>query len=212
MRCALRNLALAVAVTSTIQPAYGQTFRDPGQNRQPPLLTTSPTLLASLKRISKGSALWREAIEDVRKTTRRVLVVTPAEVSFTDGSRSQDRKGFDPSVLAEAIPVVAEDSQVSLVVVVVNLRVIQENHDARMSVLRQFEADLDRILVHEIYGHAVPLLLAGNLTGRCPDPNRGEAASDACSIRRENAVRAELGLGRREDPGIYSLALAMGTR
>jgi hypothetical protein len=34
----------------------------------------------------------------------------------------------------------------------------------------------------------------------------------ACSIRRENAVRAELGLGRRADSGVYSLTLATGTK
>ena len=97
-------------------------------------------------------------------------------------------------------------------VIVVNLRLVQDTHDARLSVPRDFEADLDRILVHEIYGHAVPYLLAGNLSGRCADPKKGESASDACAIRRENAVRAELGLGRRDDHGLYSLALALGTR
>jgi len=63
-------------------------------------------------------------------------------------------------------------------------------------------------LVHEIYGHAIPYLLAGDLSGRCADPKRGERASEACSIQRENAVRAELGLGRRTDYGLSDLALA----
>ena len=70
--------------------------------------------------------------------------------------------------------------------------------------------NLDRIVVHEVYGHAVPYLLAGNLSGRCADPAGGESATGACAIRRENAVRSELGLGRRADRGLYSLALAMG--
>jgi hypothetical protein len=91
----------------------------------------------------------------------------------------------------------------------VNLRLVRQTHDARMSVPREFEADLDRILVHEVYGHAVPYLLAGNLSGRCADPAPQEPAGDACSIRRENAVRSELGLGRRDDHGVFSLRLAM---
>ena len=66
-------------------------------------------------------------------------------------------------------------------------------------------ADLDRILVHEVYGHAFPYLQAGDESGRCPDPAAGERPQDACSIRRENAVRAELGLGRRTDYGLLSL-------
>ena len=59
--------------------------------------------------------------------------------------------------------------------------------------------DIDRILVHEVYRHAVPYLLAGDLSGRCPDPAPCERAVEACSVRRENAVREELRLGRRQD-------------
>jgi hypothetical protein len=45
------------------------------------------------------------------------------------------------------------------------------------------------------------------MSGRCADPAAGERPSDACSIRRENAVRAQLGLGRRTDYGFGALAL-----
>jgi hypothetical protein len=210
MRYTVPILVLAIAVGYGL-PAHGQTSGNSDQIRQSaPLLTTNSTLLASLNRISKGSALWREAIADVRRNARRVLVVTPGEVMVAEGERNQAGRSFDPSALAGAFPVADEDSRVSLVVVVVNLRLIRSNHDSQMSVMRQFEADLDRILVHEIYGHALPYLLAGDLSGKCADPGPEEAARDACSIRRENAVRAELGLGRRDDRGLYSLALARG--
>lgn len=206
MWCTVRNLALAAVAASAAaaQPAEGQTSS--------PLLTTNRTLHASLKRIASGSPLWREAIEAVSKTGRRVLVVTPGDVTITGGNGGQDRDGFDQNVLAEAFPIVGNDSQIPVVVVVVNVRLVQEVHDARLSVPRDFEADLDRILVHEIYGHAVPYLLAGDRSGQCADPKPHESASDACSIQRENAVRAELGLGRRADHGLHSLRLALGTR
>lgn len=211
MWCMIKNLALATVVASAVapQPAQGQTLPDSRltTSTKAPLGTTNRTLLASLQRISRGSPLWREAVATVRKTGRHVLVATPADVRLTD--RTRNRRAFDPQVLAEAFPVLDENAQVPMVVVVVNLRLVQAMHDTRMSVPRDFDADLDRILVHEIYGHAVPYLLAGNLSGRCADPDRGESASDACAIRRENAVRAELGLGRRADQGLYSLALAM---
>jgi hypothetical protein len=141
----------------------------------------------------------------VRKTGRHALVVTPSDLVTTNGAR---RNAFNDDGLAEAIPVLGAGSQITAVVVVVNLRLLQGVHDGRLSVRRDFEADLDRILVHEVYGHAVPYLLAGDVSGRCPDPGPRENASDACSIRRENAVRAELGLGSRADRGLYSLTLA----
>jgi hypothetical protein len=98
---------------------------------------------------------------------------------------------------------------VSLVIVVVNLPLLEEVHRRSYSPLVELYWDLDRILVHEIYGHALPYLLAGDLSGRCPDPAPGQKASDACSIRRENAVRAELGLSRRTG---YGLDLVLARR
>ena len=171
-----------------------------------PYLTTDRLLRASLYRIGVGSALWREASARIFAGGGRVLVVTPSELRTT-GLRPGT---FDPGMLAETIPVAGRDSRIQLVVVVVNLRSIAEAHNARLSVAREVEADLDRILVHEVYGHAIPYLLAGDLSGHCADPKRGERASTACSIRRENAVRAELGLGHRDDYGLESLRLARG--
>ena len=151
MWCTIRNLALATFVASTTvpQPVQGQTVpvSHLTTTADAPVLTTDPTLLASLKRIWHGSPLWREAVAAVRKTGRRVLVATPTDVVKT--SRDQDAGEFDPRLLAEAIPVFGEGAQIPLVVIVVNLRLVQEAHDARMSVPRDFEADLDRILVHE---------------------------------------------------------------
>jgi hypothetical protein len=210
----LWNLALAAVILSTVPSAsaLAQGRLDSAQinSGDTPLLTTNRVLLASLQRISRGSALWREAIANIRKTRRQALVVTPDESITCDRRKVKDCVTFDSGLLAEVVPVLRADSQIPLVVVVVNLALIQGIHDAQLSVPRDFERDVDRILVHEIYGHAVPYLLAGDLAGRCADPRQGERASEACSIRRENAVRAELGLGRRADYGVFSLALARG--
>jgi hypothetical protein len=141
-----------------------------------------------------------------------VVLVTPADAVISAIGPGEGREALEPGVLAEAVPILDRDSQISAVVVVVNLRLVRETHDVRFSVPRDFEGDLDRIVIHEVYGHAVPYLLAGDTSGRCADPRPGEAASEACSIRRENAVRAELGLGLRADPGLSSLKLALGGR
>jgi hypothetical protein len=204
----LKNLALAttIAATAATQSVQGQTPIQPVAGA--PLVTTNRTLLESLERISGGSPLWREAMKAVRDTGRHALVVTSTDVIMT-GRRS--RYAAEDS-LAEAIPVVDEASRITSVVVVVNLRLMQRLHDARLSVPRDFEADLDSILVHEVYGHAVPYLLAGSLSGQCADPKEDEAPSSACSIIRENAVRAELGLRPRSDYGLSSLRLASQVR
>ena len=143
------------------------------------------------------------------KTGRHVVLVTPTDPIVTRIAKA-DREAFDPGVLAEAVPLMDEDWQIDVVLVFVNLPLLTAIHDARLSVPLQFEADLDRILVHELYGHSIPYLLAGDLSGRCADPKPGERPSESCSIRRENTVRAELGLGRRGDAGLSSLTLAWG--
>jgi hypothetical protein len=186
-------------------PVYGQAgLVAPDE----PLLTTSVTLRAGLDRIASGSPLWREAIAAVRRSGRRALVLTPAQVVVAKASNSSETTSFDPRQLAEVFPVVRDGVRVDSVLVVVNLPLIEDMHQRNRSLPIESDADLDRILIHEVYGHALPYLLAGDVSGRCPDPEPKQRASDACSIRRENAVRAELGLGRRLDYGLAGLLLS----
>jgi hypothetical protein len=173
-----------------------------------PVQTRNPTLQASLDRIAKRSTLWRSALESIREAGRRALVLTPDQVVATGGATAERGERFDDTFLAEVAPVTGPDGRVDVVLVVVNLALLQERHERLQLLPIEFDLDLDRILIHEVYGHAVPYLLAGRLSGRCPDPQPGTRAVDACSISRENAVRAELGLGRRVDYGLDGLNLA----
>lgn len=203
------DLALTVVVLlGMAAQAPGQESYRPSNlvSADTPLLTTDVLLRESLRRIFRGSATWREAMAAVRETGRQAIVVTPVDPIAARAKWAVDRRS-DSAGVAEVVPAVGEDSRVGFVLVIVNVPLVQRLHDARMSPLRDFEADLDRIVVHEVYGHAVPYLLAGSLSSRCPDPTAGERPADACAIKRENVVRAELGLGRRTDSGLDSLAL-----
>jgi|SRR5687767_1053891 len=210
MRGTVTNLIVAtmVAFILSSQQTWAQDASSSPQFPDSPFLTTNHILQSSLDRISRGSAIWREAVEAVSKTRRQVVLITPADPIVA--RIAADSETFDSGHLAETVPLMGEDSQVDVVLVFVNLPLLTAIHDARLSVPRQFEADLDRILVHELYGHGIPYLAAGDMSGRCADPKPGERPSDSCSIRRENAVRAQLGLGRRGDAGLSSLTLAWG--
>lgn len=194
-------VALAVAMGAA---ASAQQPRWTWQER-PPLLVDHPVLAKSLSRLYFGSPRWREALNAVAETGRKVVVVTPDKV------RVRDEKGgletpFDPNVMAEVQPVADDWSRVDTVVVVINLPLLDKLYsDATVA---DFESDLDRILAHEVYGHAVPYLLAGHLSGKCADPSPGQRATDACAIKRENAVRSELRLGQRREYGLNGLAMA----
>lgn len=176
--------------------------------RDGPIQTTDRLLRASLDRIAAKSALWREALDPLKGTDRRVVVLPADQVVVAESRGAMLTRPFDPQLLAEVAPVAGPDSRVNTVMVVVNLTLLEASHRSRRSLPWEIADDIDRIVVHEVYGHALPYLAAGDLSGHCPDPRPGERATDACAIRRENAVRAELGLGRRLDAGFEGLALA----
>jgi hypothetical protein len=180
----------------------------PGQ----PVLTSNPVLQQSLDRLENRSPSWREAIAQIRGFGRRVIVLTPDQVVVRDAVDSQRHRPFDQNVLAEVSPVVEPGGVVRQVVVVINLPMVEAAHHRRRSAPRNLHDDLDRILAHEVYGHALPYLLAGHVSGACADPKNDERPADACAIQRENTVRAELALGQRTDAGMHSLALARAGR
>ena len=50
--------------------------------------------------------------------------------------------------------------------------------------------ELDTVILHEVYGHAIPVLLEGRT---CDDPAAGAAWSTSCVAEREATILAELG-------------------
>lgn len=169
-----------------------------------------PALSDALTRIWKGSPSWRRALEALGPTGRRALVLTPDQVVVSDAGTGATMR-FDPSELGEVSPVADAAGRVSTVLVVVNVDRLQDVHERLGSLPGEFLADLERVLAHEVYGHAVPYLEAGHVSGRCADPAPAAPAFDACAIRRENTIRAELRLGRRTDAGLGSLSLLRRT-
>ena len=167
------------------------------EDAEGPLVVSHPVLIASLARLSAGSASWRDALAAVSITGRRTILTTPDKTEY----------GFDVDRLAQALPLVDEQQRVSAVVVIINLELMQRMSGLPVKAV-QFEDDLDRILAHEVFGHAIPLVQAGHLAGNCDDPAPGQRATDACAIKRENLIRKELRLGQRFDHGRDSLAIA----
>jgi hypothetical protein len=193
---------VVAAALAAVLPVRGAALDSPAGG---PIVAQSPELTASLQRLHSGSAAWRAAVAALTATGRRAFVVTPDRVRVRDAKGRGDRP-FDDDLLAEVQPLADEQARVQVVVVVVNVPLLDEMHATGVRV--EFENDLDRILAHEVYGHAIPYLLAGSLSGRCPDPAPGQRATEACAIQRENQIRAELRLGLRREYGLNGLAIA----
>ena len=202
MVCAgLAAVAFALAMSSAAsaqQPRWTWLQR-------PPLLVEHPLLARSLARLYAGSPRWREAVHAVADTGRRIVVVTPDKVVVRDAQGGNETP-FDPTLMAEVQPMADEWSRVDTVVVVINVPLLDRLYSDATA--RDLEADLDRIMAHEVYGHAMPYVLAGHLSGKCADPLPGQRATDACAIKRENAIRSELRLGERREYGLDGLAMS----
>lgn len=195
--------AVIAALIHTSMPLTGQMA--PRSRTGAPVYATDPGIQVILERIADRSAAWRTALDSVASFGRMVLVVTPAEVIVADDTTDSVTDAFDPTSLAEAAPVVSADGVVNVVLAVVNIPLLQRTHAALGTSAADYESDLELLLIHEVFSHAVPYLLAGHMSGRCPDPIEGQRAVDACSIRRENVIRSELGLGKRKDYGLSGL-------
>lgn len=201
-----RQFAWAVLTTACTVAAI-PLCADPLQpNPSAAVVTNHHVLQHSLNRLFARSALWRDAVKRIEQRGRKVVVVTPKNVRVKDPDSGKLR-AFDHGVIAEVQPLAEHETRVDAVVVVVNLDLLERLQGARATTA-EFEDDLDRILAHEVYGHAFPYLLAGDLSGKCADPVKGQRVEDACAIKRENAIRAELRLGERRDYGLNGLTLA----
>lgn len=199
-----RAIALSLVLVFGLPPlAAGN-----GSVHSGPVIQTNHRLLhARLEAIYRRSPLWRQALDQLRASRRQVLVVTPEQVIVKDSVEAAGGERFDPTVIAAVAPIPGPDNRLDVVLVVVNLPLLQSLYLQSAASPSGLHGDIDRILIHEVYGHAIPYLLAGDLSGRCSDPEPGERAADACSVQRENAVRDELRLGRRASYGLHDLAV-----
>jgi hypothetical protein len=162
------------------------------------MVVTDATLAQAAARLVERSPSFRAALDSVATLGRTILLLSLDEVIGADEQLA--REG-----VAVANPVVQPDSSVQAGMVILNLRNLRAVYEAAGVSAEEFERDLMRIIAHEVYGHAIPYVLAGHVRESCPDPRAGE--HDACSIRRENVVRAEAGLGLRRSYDLSGLSI-----
>lgn len=166
-----------------------------------PVVASHSVLASSVQRLTSQSASWREAVNALASTGRRAFVITPDQI----------KTPIDAATLAQVFPIADEQSRVDTVLVVVNLELLKKLSGLPVTAV-DFEDDVDRVIAHEVYGHAIPFLLSGSLAGKCADPVAGQSAIASCVIQRENVIRREMRLGLRSEYGRESLAIARRDR
>lgn len=162
-----------------------------------------PYLADRLDRLGERSTTWRAGLDTLRATGLHTIVATPEQAR----RRVPGLERYAPRHLGEVIPLWDRDGRLLGAVVTVDTKRLAELAAETGLGAAEVAGDAERILVHEIYGHVVPLAWSGTLSGGCPDPAPGEPAASSCAITRENRVRSELGLPAREAYDIGALAI-----
>jgi hypothetical protein len=152
----------------------------------------------------------RGALDSVRARPLRIVIGTPAQLALVEPWTLSARRIRLAQLIAR---VDTADGAVQSIIVEIDLAAIARHRyrsippvAAWFSVAQRqlrFDRLVDDILIHEIWGHLVPLALVGNTSGACRDPQGGENDLDSCVMKRENALRAELGSAQRRT---YALA------
>ena len=198
-------MAVLASLTATSALIAQENSLDAAFDPRDPVLADHPNITASLDRIARGSALWRGEVEAIRSTGRLAVIVTPQQVLAADPRRGRQR-AFDNSVLADISLLPGTRSGIAAVVVV-NLQLLDELHGRRGSASVEKGCRSGPHPDSRGLRSRVPIPACGQRLGEMCRSGCGERAVNACSIQRENAVRAELGLGRRTDYGLRGLTL-----
>lgn len=143
--------------------------------------------------LAERSSTWRAALDTLETSDFRVVIGRPDQIR----RRIPGMEYYHASHLGEVIPRRGPEGDYSSAVIMIDLARLRAMWRLtglpRTALLR----DIDRILIHELYGHVVPLARTRELAGGCPDPGPREPARSSCAIVRENRVRAELGIEPR---------------
>jgi hypothetical protein len=187
---------------------HASVLRDRGTTTQGSLQIQHPYLAARLHLLEERSPRLRTHMDGLRHGELPVYI-TVAE-PLLDADRGVTVRTRMPDFRLGEFRAIQDPETGELVALVVrvNLRQIavrqqrwlrerahRETHNPDMRA--EFEAAVDGILIHELWGHLIPVALRRSTGASCPDPLPGQADLASCVLQRENELRLELGLQPR---------------
>ncbi|CAN5897560.1 hypothetical protein BH23GEM7_BH23GEM7_35160 [soil metagenome] len=176
--------------------------------RQGAIHILHPYLAARLDALEALSPRFHAEMEALRRGDVLVYLGTaepvsdPAHEVMVKWKMPKDRIGEFSAVRDP------ESGRVKALVVRVNLPQIVERHsrwrreraspwERRLTPAALLEEAVDGILIHELWGHLIPVAGGRNDLSYCRDPRPGEADLASCVMQRENDLRQEMGMRPR---------------
>ena len=199
-------LASALGCTSAARPRpdVAEPAPPPAPIRIIGTVTIADDLLGRrMDALAERSASWRAGMDSIQAEGFHMVVAGPAAVR----QMVRGLENYAPEHLGEVVPLRDPTGAIAGAVVTIDLPRLERLWRRTGLPRSVFEADIDRILIHEVYGHVVPLAASRSIDGGCPDPRPGAPALSSCAIRRENVIRKELGIEPRLAYDLSGLAI-----
>lgn len=164
-----------------------------------------PLLAERIRDLEARSPRLRAALDSVRAGGVPVLVGTPEELretapwlgwEMTSGRLAEFAAYVDTTSGAVNVSVIRVDLRRIAAYQARDIPPVSTWFSAPERQAR-FERAVDAILIHELWGHLVPLAQTWSLRSHCPDPIPGQRELESCVMQRENELRVELGLSPR---------------
>jgi hypothetical protein len=198
------------AQTTAVAPQAPST-PTPGDSlgARPALHVLDPYLDARLRAIAARSPRFAAALSRLAAGDVPVFIGTPAQLAGLRLAPGVAGGRLPPERVAE-VRVALEPGSDRPAVLLVRVDTDRLGRLVRRPLLdwpllggtARFRARLARFteatLVHEVWGHLVPVADARSAAASCADPAPGEPEMDSCVMKRENDLRAEIGWERRK--------------
>jgi hypothetical protein len=159
---------------------------------QTPSLTITDSHIAErIAKLEDESPRFHQAMESIRHNSLSVTIGTRQQMSVVApwaGLMLNKQRLAETAARFDTVT-----GAVQLIAVQIDLQRIAR----QASRPAQFNKLIDLVLIHEVWGHVVPMAASGLIAAFCADPVTGQKAMDSCVMQRENDLRAELGLAQR---------------
>lgn len=197
--------ALLACGACSLPYRQGAVDPEPAGERVSRLQVLHPFLAERIEALEARSPRLREALAAVRAGDVPVLVGTPEllqdsvpwlGVEMTSGRLAEFAAYVDTASGAVNVSVIRVDLRRIAAYQTTDIPPVSTWFSAPERQAR-FERAVDAILIHELWGHLVPLARTWSLASHCRDPLPGQRELDSCVMQRENELRAELGLSPR---------------
>jgi hypothetical protein len=156
------------------------------------LVVLDDQIAESLNRLRQGSSTFDATMAQLERSRTPILIGTLDQLAELVPSPFRTGSGWAGLTLSWGA---ADNLSRSLVVVQMQwLTALAAREPETGGSDSHLRKELDRLMIHEVYGHLAPVVQARRLRANCPDARAGQRYTESCVAQREMEILRELGM------------------